>query len=112
MVWASRLNLVHLTPQAAENTNFLAQPASGFPMTWFVIFIGTHFYATLSNLLVLLWSAALVFVPTHEIGAFAQNANVAAAITFYIVTVGIANYLIFGWLKLSFFERTNRDSHL
>jgi hypothetical protein len=70
------------------------------------------FYTTLSNLLVLLWSAALVFVPTHEIGAFAQNANVAAAITFYIVTVGIANYLIFGWLKLSFFERTNRDSHL
>ncbi|MEA3381262.1 MAG: Pr6Pr family membrane protein [Pseudomonadota bacterium] len=63
------------------------------------------FYTTLSNVLVLLWSAALAFVPSHATGTFAQNANVAAAITFYIVTVGIANYLIFGWPKLSFFER-------
>lgn len=63
------------------------------------------FYTTLSNVLVLIWSAALVFVHSHPIGDFAQNANVAAAITFYIVTVGIANYLIFGWPKLSFFER-------
>lgn len=65
------------------------------------------FYTTLSNVLVLLWSAALFFAPSHAIGAFAQNANVAAAVTFYIVTVGIANYLLFGWLKLSFFERVS-----
>lgn len=65
------------------------------------------FYTTLSNVLVLLWSAAFVFAPSHAIGAFAQNANVAAAVTFYIVTVGIANYLLFGWLTLSFFERVS-----
>ena len=63
------------------------------------------FYTTLSNMLVLLWSAALTFKSQLAVGTFAQNANVAAAVTFYIVTVGIANYLIYGWLKLSLFER-------
>ncbi|WP_395343016.1 Pr6Pr family membrane protein [Ningiella sp. W23] len=63
------------------------------------------YYTTLSNFLVLIWFAALAFLPSSEIGQFAQNANVAAAITFYILTVGIANYLIFGWPKLSVYER-------
>jgi len=63
------------------------------------------YYTTLSNLLVLFWFAALTFWPLLSVGLFAQNANVATAITFYIVTVGIANYLIYGWLNLSLFER-------
>jgi hypothetical protein len=29
--------MFRLTPQAAENANALAQPVSGFAMTWFVI---------------------------------------------------------------------------
>jgi len=63
------------------------------------------YYTTLSNILVLIWFAALTFWPQFSVGQFAQNPNVATAITFYIVTVGIANYLIYGWLKLSLFER-------
>ena len=60
---------------------------------------------TLSNLLVLVWFVALTFGPEHSVTQFAKNPNVATEITFYIVTVGIANYLIYGWLKLSLFER-------
>ncbi len=63
------------------------------------------YYTILSNLLVLIWFAALTFWPQLSVGRFAQNPNVATAITFYIVTVGIANYLIYGWLNLSLFER-------
>ena len=63
------------------------------------------YYTTLSNVLVLSWFAALTFWPQFLIGNLAQNPNVATAITFYIVTVGIANYLIYGWLNLSLFER-------
>ena len=63
------------------------------------------YYTTLSNFLVLVWFAALTFGSEHSVTQFAKNPNVATAITFYIVTVGIANYLIYGWLKLSLFER-------
>lgn len=63
------------------------------------------YYTTLSNVLVLVWFAALTFEFMYPINAFARDANVATAITFYISTVGIANYLIFGWLNLSLFER-------
>jgi hypothetical protein len=63
------------------------------------------YYTTLSNVLVLSWFAALTFWPQFLIGNLAQNPNVATSITFYIVTVGIANYLIYGWLNLSLFER-------
>lgn len=63
------------------------------------------YYTTLSNILVLIWSGIIIFSTSYPISAFAQNANIAAAITFYIVTVGIANYLIYGWVKLSLFER-------
>jgi hypothetical protein len=63
------------------------------------------YYTTLSNLLVLIWFAALTFWPEQSVAQFANNPNVATAVTFYIVTVGIANYLIYGWLKLSLLER-------
>jgi len=63
------------------------------------------YYTTLSNILVLIWFASLTFWPQLSVGRFAQNANVATAITFYIVTVGIANYLICGWQRLLLFER-------
>lgn len=63
------------------------------------------YYTTLSNVLVLLWSGVITFSSSQAVSTFALNANIAAAITFYIFTVGIANYLIYGWLKLSFFER-------
>lgn len=49
------------------------------------------YYTTLSNILVLIWSGIITFSTSYPISAFAQNANIAAAITFYIVTVGIAN---------------------
>ena len=71
----------------------------------FTIWKFFSYYTTLSNILVLIWFAALAFWPNHMIGKFALNANVASAIAFYIVTVGIANYLIYGWQKLSLFER-------
>ncbi len=48
---------------------------------------------------------ALTFWPEQSVAQFAKKPNVATAVTFYIVTVGIANYLIYGWLKLSLFER-------
>ena len=63
------------------------------------------YYTTLSNILVLIWFASLTFWPQLSLGRFAQNANVATAITFYIVTVGIANYLIYGWQRLLLLER-------
>ena len=63
------------------------------------------YYTTLSNILVLYWFAALAYGSSFSLFQLAQNANVSAAITFYITTVGIANYLIFGWQKLSLLNR-------
>lgn len=53
------------------------------------------YYTTLTNLLVLIW-IVILFVGRGAIYQFAINANVGASITFYIFTVGLANYLIFG----------------
>ncbi len=63
------------------------------------------YYTVLSNLLVLLWSASILFAAQNRLGEFALNANVSAAVTFYIFTVGVANYLLFGWQNLPWLER-------
>lgn len=63
------------------------------------------YYTILSNLLVFVWFAVQVFWPDSQTGKLAFNANVAAAITFYISTVGMANYMIYGWQELSFLNR-------
>ncbi len=63
------------------------------------------YYTTLSNLLVLVSFGALAFWPESSLAMLFKNANIAAAIAFYITTVGIANYLIFGWLTLPFVNR-------
>lgn len=59
------------------------------------------YYTILTNILVCVWAMILVFKPSHTVYQLATNANVATAITFYIVTVGLGNYLIFGFPKLA-----------
>ena len=63
------------------------------------------YYTTLSNILVFVWFAALTLKEQLPFSEFADNPNIASAITFYIVTVGVANYLLFGWQELSLIER-------
>lgn len=63
------------------------------------------FYTTLSNMLVSVWFACIVFWPNAALTSFLNESNVATAVTFYITTVGIANYLIYGWLSLPLVNR-------
>lgn len=59
----------------------------------------------ISNVLVSILFAALAFEPSNILSTLAEDANIVAAITVYITTVGIANYLIFGWLDLPLLDR-------
>lgn len=54
------------------------------------------FYTILTNWLVLLWMLTILFLPSSPAGDLVRNSNVSAAVTFYIVSVGVGNYLIFG----------------
>ena len=83
-------------------TEFKKRGADSLALTIWKYF---SYYTTLSNTLVLIMFAGLSFWSEHEIGLLLKDANVVAAITFYIVTVGIANYLIYGWQALSFHNR-------
>jgi hypothetical protein len=42
-----------------------------------------------------------MIIPSSKLGILAADPNVATAITFYIITVGLGNYLPFGWQALS-----------
>lgn len=63
------------------------------------------YYTTLTNLLVFLWLTVQIVFPSNAIGQFAKQPDVSAAVTFYITSVGISNYLLFGWQPMSFFKR-------
>lgn len=76
--------------------------ADSVPLTIWKYF---SYYTILSNILVFVWFASLIFWPTEPIGKLAHDANVSAAITFYISSVGIANYIIFGWQKMPLLNR-------
>ena len=54
------------------------------------------YYTSTTNILVGIWALILAFTPSTELVSIATNANISSAITFYILTVGVANYLIFG----------------
>lgn len=58
------------------------------------------YYTNLTNILVCIWVLILVFAPSSPLGSMAKNANVSSAITFYILTVGVANYIVFGFRPL------------
>jgi hypothetical protein len=57
-------------------------------------------YTSLRNVLVLAWVCVLVLEPPGIIQKVAISANVACVVTFYIMTVGISNYLLFGFPPL------------
>lgn len=63
------------------------------------------YYTTLTNLLVCIWISTLIYSPLSILGKFASNANVSSAIAFYLFTVGVANYLILEFTKLSYANR-------
>jgi hypothetical protein len=63
------------------------------------------FYTTLTNLLVCIWIYTLLYSPLSILGKFAANANVSAAVAFYLLTVGVGNYLILEFTKLSLASR-------
>tara|TARA_R110001599_G_scaffold135972_1_gene314346 strand:- start:24086 stop:24667 length:582 start_codon:yes stop_codon:yes gene_type:complete len=59
------------------------------------------YYTILTNLLVFIWISVQVFYPHSNFALFALDHNVSAAVTFYILTVGLANYLLYGWQVLT-----------
>jgi hypothetical protein len=63
------------------------------------------YYTNLTNILVGIWIYALIFSPSSTLGILASNANVSAAITFYIFSVGIANYALTGLEPHTFANR-------
>jgi hypothetical protein len=63
------------------------------------------FYTILSNLLVFVWLIGRHWFSDSSVGQFTMDANVSAAITFYLFTVGVANYALYGWQPLSLFNR-------
>lgn len=58
------------------------------------------YFTVLTNILLCVWSAALGFFPESYLGRISAEANVAAAVVFYIVSVGVGNYLMFGIPRL------------
>jgi hypothetical protein len=71
----------------------------------FAIWQYFSYYTVLTNILVFLWILNSVLWPSSDAAEFFNSSHVSTAITFYIVTVGGANYLIYGWQNLSFFDR-------
>jgi hypothetical protein len=63
------------------------------------------YYTILTNILVFMWLVFKFFLPQTAAGQFALQQNVSAAVTFYIFTVGVANYLLYGWKKLNVIDR-------
>lgn len=53
------------------------------------------YYTTLTNILVGVWMFLHLFKPSGLLERLVQDSNTVTAITFYIVTVGIANYIMF-----------------
>ncbi len=63
------------------------------------------YYTILTNLLVWFWLLTIEFGVFPSLSAFAQDANVSTAIVFYLVTVGLGNYLLYGWQRLALLDR-------
>lgn len=74
---------------------------SVFKSTWQYL----SYYTILSNILVCIWLLFRVKREHTTFGIFFNDDNTSAAIAFYIFTVGLANYLIFGWQDLTLSDR-------
>ncbi len=63
------------------------------------------YYTTLTNILVGMWAFLSLVQISGVLGEAAHNANAVTAITFYIVTVGIGNYMMFSIKELNLLRK-------